>query len=174
MPMLFRAWLLLIGLCAGLQAWGQAPAEAPLPGLLADLPRELVVHHFPSPTYASEDPDQTTYRYFWKHITTVLSPGEAIAVTGCGAYIFYDGRWNLRVRHTPKEFARLFHCRKARLKAGQPYTFPDNWRTDNRLTGGWALWYVIGQTEDGRTVCGYAALETVGEWITHQKPHRDD
>lgn len=166
--MILRCSLMLMCTLFVWAARSQSPGEAPLPRPLGELPRVLMVHHFPSPAYASEEPDQTRYRYFWKHITAVLSPDEAMEVTECGAYIFYDGQWNLRVRHSSKEFARLFHCPKAKLKPGQPYTFPDNWRTDNRLQGGWALWYVLGRTEDGRMVCGYARLETAGELLSDQ------
>ncbi len=169
--MIFRLFPLLPGLLFCLFLKGQTPPEASLPTPLAKLPRELVIHHFPSPTYASEEPDQKKYRYFWKHLTTVLSPSEAVEVTECGAYIFYDGQWNLRVQHTPMEFARLFHCPKAKLTPGQPYTFPENWRTDNRLQGGWALWYVIGIAESGRKVCGFGILETAGELLINQNTH---
>ncbi|MCB0562683.1 MAG: hypothetical protein KDD09_27215, partial [Phaeodactylibacter sp.] len=65
-------------------------------------------------------------------------------------------------RYSAKDFASLFHCPKGRMKKGQPYTFSDNWRTDNRLAGGWALWYFIGEAASGKKICGYAKLETAG------------
>jgi hypothetical protein len=49
------------------------------------------------------------------------------------------------------------------MKAGEPYTFVQNWRRDTRLYGGWALWYFIGEDDRGRPIVGYKALWTAGE-----------
>ena len=141
----------------------QAPQDAPLPEALREAEAILKVSHFPSPVYATTDESRKDFRYFWKHNTAVLSPEEDVQLEACGAYIFYNGQWNLRVRYGTKDFARLFRCPKGRMKKGQPYTFADNWRTDNRLLGGWAMWYFIGTTASGKRVCGYGKLETVGE-----------
>ncbi len=140
----------------------QSPSTAPLPERFDQLEPGLVIDHFPSPVFASTDPDRKDDRYYWKHNTAVLSPREEVEVLECGAYLYYNNQWNIRVRYSPKEFARLFKCRSARLKAGQPYTFVDNWRIDTRLSGGWAMWYVIGRTDAGKEVYGVGKLETVG------------
>lgn len=51
------------------------------------------------------------------------------------------------------------------MKAGQPYTFKDNWRTDNSLRGGWAMWYFIGKTSTNQMVYGVGKLHTIGAII---------
>ena len=141
----------------------QTPQDAPLPPSLQELEASLMANHFPSPVYASTDNSRTDFEYFWKHNTSVVSPVENVQVEECGAYIFYNARWNLRVRYGVEDFASLFNCPQGKMKGGQPYTYTDNWRTDNRLMGGWAMWYVIGTTASGKRVCGYGKLETVGK-----------
>ena len=143
----------------------QTALDAPLPEPLNKLSTGIQANHFPSPVYASEDKSQNDFKYFWKHNTAVLATSSDIQITECGAYIFYNEQWNLRVKYTAKDFAKLFNCPKGKLKQGQVYTFPDNWRTDNRLFGGWAMWYFIGTNADGEEVCGYAKLETKGALI---------
>ena len=145
--------------------FAQNPATAPLPDKFKDLPEVLSVNHFPSPVYASEDADRSDFQYFWKHNTAVMATGSDVEVLECGAYIFYNDQWNLRVSHDGQTFADLFNCPQGILKKGEPYTFPNNWRTDNRLFGGWAMWYVIGTDGDGRRVFGVGKLETVGELL---------
>lgn len=160
---MMRTFLIFLALAGGQYAWAQKAPPRPFPEKLTQLPRELWVHHFPSPVHASLDPARKDYTYFWKHTTSVLSPREPVEVIEFGAYIYYQARWNLRTSFAPGPFARWFDCSKALLKAGQPYTYKDNWRTDNRLQGGWALWYVIGQKADGTRVVGYEALETTDQ-----------
>lgn len=141
----------------------QTPAEtAPLPEKLADLPQKLQVGHFPSPVLASTDPDEPG-TYFWKHNSTLFSPTEDATIVEGGAYIYYNDQWNLRVSMSAKEFSKLFGVRKGLMKAGQPYTFVDNWRRDTRLYGGWAMWYVIAKLPSGERVCGIGKLDTVGK-----------
>lgn len=143
----------------------QTALDAPLPKPLDQLPIGIQANHFPSPVYASEDKTQKEFQYFWKHNTAVLAKDSDIQITECGAYIFYNAQWNLRVKYSRKDFEKLFNCPKGKMKQGQVYTFPDNWRTDNRLFGGWAMWYFIGTDANGEKVCGYAKLETKGALI---------
>ena len=140
----------------------QSVLEASLPEVIDTIEQELLVNHFPNPVNATTDPEGD-FKYYWKHTTSVLSPKSSIKVTQCGAYIYYNDQWNLRVEYDGKTFAKRFHCKNANMNAGQPYTFPQNWRTDNRLLGGWALWYVIGKTASGKTVGGYGIIETAGQ-----------
>lgn len=153
--------ILAAGLSIGSLA-AQSPQDAPLPEPLQELEAALVASHFPNPVYATTDDRQKDFLYFWKHNTTVLSPAEDVQIEECGAYLFYNNQWNLRIRYGSKDFASLFNCPRGKMKKGQPYTFPDNWRTDNRLSGGWAMWYFIGTTASGKRVCGYEKLDTVG------------
>lgn len=139
-----------------------APETAPLPKKLAELPQRLQVAHFPSPVFASTDPDEPG-TYFWKHNSTIFSPTEEATIVEGGAYIYYNDQWNLRVSMSAKEFAKLFGVPKGIMKAGQPYTFVDNWRRDTRLYGGWAMWYVIAEMPSGERICGIGKLDTVGE-----------
>ncbi len=135
---------------------------APLPNKFDGLEKGIDVSHYPSPVYASIDPDDP-YTYCWKHNTTLLSEKEEITVLEGGAYIFYNDKWNLRVEYDAKDFCKLFKIKNQKMKAGEPYTFPKNWRKDKKLYGGWAMWYVIGKTKDGKKVFGIGKLDTVGE-----------
>lgn len=135
---------------------------APLPDKFNDLEQSVEVSNFPNPVYASIDPDDP-YTYCWKHNTTLLSMNEEITVIEGGAYIFYNDQWNLRVEYDAKDFCKLFKIKNLTMKAGEPYTFPKNWRKDKKLYGGWAMWYVIGKTKDGKKVFGVGKLDTVGE-----------
>ena len=150
----------------------QTPQNAPIPEPLQVVEASLLVNHFPRIVYATTDDSRSDYPYYWKHNTAVLSPSEDVQIEECGAYIFYNAQWNLRVRYGVEDFASLFNCPKGRMKKGQPYTFVDNWRTDNRLLGGWAMWYFIGTTASGQRVCGYERLETVGEMYGAQGEYR--
>lgn len=144
----------------------QSAAEtAPLPAKLAGLPQDVQVAHFPSPVLASTDPDEPD-TYFWKHNSTLFSPTKDATIVEGGAYIYYNDQWNLRVRMSAKDFSKRFGVRKGIMKAGQPYTFVDNWRRDTRLYGGWAMWYVIAELPSGERVCGIGKLDTLGELYT--------
>jgi hypothetical protein len=150
-------WIFLFGVCTMAQnIW-----QAPFPSKFDGLDSVIWVEHFPSPVYASTDPDEGN-NYIWKHNSSIMSPVVDLQVEEGGAYIFYNDMWNLRVSYSAKEFSNLFHIPKGRMKAGQVYTFPDNWRYDSSLIGGWAMWYVIGQTPDGKRVYGVGKLDTVG------------
>ena len=140
------------------------PGEVPLPAdKFAGMREALVWSHFPNPVRASKDPDQPG-TYFWKHNSAVISETEDVTIEEAGSFIYYNDRWNLRVAFTPEQFAELFSCPDAVMKAGQPYTWNDNWRTDARLYGGWACYYAIGTTADGERVYGAGPIETAGEF----------
>ena len=158
---LFFSFFLLLNL----QLDAQTPLDAPLPDALQSLPKAIEVNHFPATVYASTDEERPDFSYFWKHNTSVLSSKSDLQIIECGAYIFYNNQWNLRVKYDSKQFEDLFNCPKGNMKQGQPYTFVDNWRTDKRLMGGWAMWYFIGNTASGEKVMGYGKLETAGEMI---------
>lgn len=154
--------LVLLILCSnGLEAQTTDELNG-LPDKFEGLREAITVSHFPSPVKASLDPDEPG-TYFWKHTTSLLSPDSDIEIIEGGAYIFYSGQWNLRVAMKPKEFSKYFDIHKSTMKAGQPYTFKDNWRRDSQLRGGWAMWYVIGTDETGTKVFGRAILDTQGE-----------
>lgn len=143
----------------------QTELEAPLPEKFAGITEMLTVHHFPSPVFASEDPDVSD-RYLWKHNSSLFSPYKNITVLEGGAYIFYNDQWNLRVSMSAKEFSELFNIPNQKMKAGEPYTFVENWRYDSRLIGGWAMWYVIGIDSKNNKYFGVGKLHTVGEIYT--------
>lgn len=138
------------------------PGDVPLPAAkFAGMRRTLVFDHFPNPVSASRDPEKPGLN-FWKHNTVVMSETEDVTLEEAGSYIYYNDQWNLRVTLTPEEFAQYFACPNALLKAGQPYTWNDNWRTDERLYGGWACYYAIGVTAAGERVYGSGPIETTG------------
>ncbi|NNE10025.1 MAG: YceI family protein [Gemmatimonadetes bacterium] len=150
------------------------PGDVPLPPeKFAGMRRALVFNHFPNPVSASTDPDQPGFN-FWKHNTAIMSETDDVTLEEAGSYIYYNDQWNLRVTFTPEEFAGMFACPNALMKAGQPYTWADNWRTDERLYGGWACYYAIGVTASGERVYGTGPLETTGfyyfgedEWVVN-------
>ncbi len=139
-----------------------AVEEATLPEKLAKLPQKLQVDHYPSPVLASVDPKEPG-TFFWKHNSAILSPKENATIIEGGAYIFVNNKWSHRVTYPSKVFSKLFKVKKGIMKAGQPYTFVDNWRRDYRLIGGWAMWYVIAELPSGERVCGIGKLDTVGQ-----------
>jgi len=158
-----KSILLLLCFWGTIYLTAQSAAEkAPLPEKLAELRQGLQVEHFPNPVLASTDPDEPG-TYFWKHNSTLFSPTEDATIVEGGAYLYYNDQWNLRVSMSAKEFSKLYGVQKGKMKAGQPYTFVDNWRRDSRLYGGWAMWYVIAELPSGERVCGYGKLDTVGE-----------
>lgn len=135
--------------------------NAPLPAKFDGLKEGLLVNNFPQIVYASTDEDAKS-NYQWKHTTSVMSLKESATITEFGAYIFYNNQWNLRVTMQPKEFDKLFDTKKGKLKSSQPYTYKDNWRNNDQLFGGWAMWYFIAETESGEKVYGVGKLKTVG------------
>jgi hypothetical protein len=62
----------------------------------------------------------------------------------------------------------LFGIKDLTMMQGEPYVFKDNWRKDEKLFGGWALWYVMGETEDGELVCGYARVHTTDKVLNEK------
>lgn len=138
---------------------------APLPEVLNGLDEAILVNHFPSPVHAVRIEEKNEAYYYWKHNTSVMAPYSDVQVESCGAYIFYNDKWNLRAEFSAQEFSRFFDCPKGKMKKGQPYTFVDNWRKDSRLYAGWALWYFIGTDENGERVMGYARLETTDQLV---------
>ena len=146
----------------------QSPQEAPLPEKFNDLANVIHIDHYPSPVFASTDPDEPG-TYFWKHTTTFFSPAEDIFIEEGGAYIFYNNKWNLRVAMSKKEISKYFDIPQGIMKAGEPYAFVKNWRRDSRLAGGWAMWYIMGKTSDGRKVFGVGKLDTVGKLYSEEK-----
>ncbi len=152
--------LISVGLLCSNISQAQSPLTAPLPAPLSELPVALEVHHFPDPVPANPGTAKDAFNWYWKHTTSLLSQ-EPVQIEEGGAYLFYNQQWNLRVRYDRREMSKLFHCPKGDMQPGQPYTFPDNWRTDNEARGGWALWYVIARKPNGERICGYAPLETL-------------
>jgi len=159
-----KQWLFLMFLSLSTLTFCQSPQVAPLPSKFDSLKATLLVNNFPTTIYASQDADEKS-KYQWKHTTSVMSINSDIQITDFGAYIFYNKQWNLRVSMGKKDFSKRFGGKKGKMKKGQPYTFKDNWRHDNRLLGGWAMWYFIGTNDKGETVYGVGKIETVGELV---------
>jgi len=150
-------------LCANATAqveYGTPPLDS-CPEKLANLPRLIEVNHFPK----VNDPIKIKDRYYWKHTTSVLSKRSDIQIIEYGAYLYYNDQWNLRKSYPLKELDKTFGTKKQKLLQGAPYTWEDNWRIDSQLFGGWALWYFIGRTSDGETVCGYETIHTTSNLL---------
>jgi len=132
------------------------PPENVIPEKLQNLPRIIEVQQFPK----INDPIKIKDTYYWKHATSVLCKTDEITLIEYGAYLYYNNQWNLRRSYPLKELKKTFGITNEKMLQGHPYTWANNWRTDQRLFGGWALWYFIGRTSDGKTVCGYETIHT--------------
>ncbi|WP_299218020.1 hypothetical protein [uncultured Aquimarina sp.] len=132
------------------------PINDQLPEKLKSLPRAIEVNNFPK----TIDPIKIDDRYYWKHNTAILCRESEIKIIEYGAYLFYNDTWNLRKSYSLKDLNKNFGTKKQIMKQSQPYTWANNWRTDSSIFRGWAMWYFIGTTKDGETVCGYEKIET--------------
>ena len=137
------------------------PTIEDVPKKLKKLNRKIIVQNFPKII----NPIKIKNKFYWKHNTVIFSKENEIKITEFGAYIYYNDKWNLRKIYALKYLDKNFGTRKQVLQKAQPYTWNDNWRTDTRLFGGWALWYFIGITEKGETVCGYEIINTTNNLI---------
>ena len=149
--------ILIFNVCL---SWSQSnyevPSEDQIPEALQNLRVAIAVENFPKKNHPVKIEDT----YYWKHTTMILSEESELTITEYGAYIFYNGQWNLRRSYPLKELDKTFGTKKQIMLQGQPYVWPKNWRIGDTLFGGWAMWYFIGKTSDGETVCGYATIDT--------------
>ena len=156
---------LLITCCVAALSYAQTnygtPPEDSCPEKLQNLPRLISVNHFPK----VNDPVKIKNRYYWKHATAILCKTNEVTITEYGAYLYYNDQWNLRKSYPLKELDKAFGTKKQKLQQAEPYTWADNWRTDSKLFGGWALWYFIGTTPEGETVCGYEMIHTTNNLL---------
>ncbi len=143
--------------------WTGPTGKEPLPEKLINLPRAIEVTNFPK----ENDPIKLQDRYYWKHITSIVSKENPITIIEYGAYLFYDGQWNLRQSYPLKELDKTFGTKKQQLLQAQPYTWINNWRVDSNPYAGWAMWYFIGTTPDGKTICGYDTIHTTANTLNN-------
>lgn len=132
------------------------PKADQIPGKLHGLRQAILVQNFPK----ENDPVKIKDTYYWKHATSILCKESDITITEYGAYLFYNDTWNLRKSYPLKELDKNFGTKKQLLHQSEPYTWAKNYRTGKKLFGGWALWYFIGTTASGETVCGYSTINT--------------
>ncbi|WP_027394938.1 hypothetical protein [Aquimarina latercula] len=137
------------------------PINEELPDKLKTLRKAIEVNNFPKKI----DAIKIDNRFYWKHNTAILCKENEIKIIEYGAYLFYNNTWNLRKSYPLKELNKNFGTKKEVMKQSQPYTWTKNWRTDSSLFGGWAMWYFIGITKDGETVCGYQKIETTNKLL---------
>ncbi len=137
------------------------PTEKDVPEKLQNLEKKIIVKNFPKEV----NPIKIKDRYYWKHNTLIFCQESNITITEFGAYLFYNGKWNLRKSYPLKELNKNFGTKKQVLLQAQPYTWNNNWRTGKQLFGGWALWYFIGTMENGTIVCGYEMINTTTNLI---------
>jgi len=137
------------------------PENDELPKKLKNLRQVIEVNNFPKKI----DPIKIGGRYYWKHNTAILCQESEIKIIEYGAYLFYNKKWNLRKSYSVKELNKNFNTKNGILNHSEPYTWVKNWRTDSRLFAGWAMWYFIGKTTDGETVCGYEKIETTNNLL---------
>jgi len=140
--------------------YGTPPKES-IPEKLKSIRVAIEVTHFPE----ENDPIKIKDTYYWKHATAILCKESNIKVQEYGAYLYYNDTWNLRRAYPIKELDKLFGTKKQVMLQAQPYIFLENWRVDTNLFSGWALWYFIGKTKDGETVCGYGKIHTTSNLL---------
>lgn len=137
------------------------PKESELPEKLQGLKVSIDVMHFPK----ENDPIKIKDKYYWKHATGILSKESDVTITEFGAFLYYNNQWNLRKSYDLKDLDKNFGTKKQVMLQGEPYVWSKNWRVDNRLFGGWAMWYFIGTNADGETVCGYETINTTSNLL---------
>jgi len=137
------------------------PSKDAIPEKLKNYKKAIEVIHFPK----ENDPLKIKNTYYWKHATAILCKESNITITEFGAYLYYNNKWHLRKSYNLKDLDKNFGTKKQKLKQGEPYVWAKNWRTANQLFGGWALWYFIGTTENGTTICGYEMINTTANLI---------
>lgn len=159
-----RARLFLITALLSLGGYSQSnygtPPEGLIPDKLKDLPRSIEVKHFPE----VNDPVKIDDTYYWKHATAVLSKENPVEILEYGAYLYYNNQWNLRRSYPLKEL-KSFGIKDQKMLQAHPYVWTENWRVGDDLFGGWAMWYFIGQTPEGKKVCGYGKIHTTDKLL---------
>ncbi|WP_299434802.1 hypothetical protein [uncultured Aquimarina sp.] len=157
--------ILLLVIIGSISAYSQknygTPINDKLPEKLITLRKAIEVKNFPKII----DPVKIDNLYYWKHNTAILCKESEIKIIEYGAYLFYNNTWNLRKSYPLKELNKNFGVKKEIMKQSQPYTWTNNWRTDSSIFGGWAMWYFIGITTEGETVCGYEKIETTDKLL---------
>jgi len=134
-----------------------------LPERLRRVPVGLSLHHSPNPVYPEPE---APGRFAWKHSTTVVADVADLEIVECGSFIWYDERgWQANIQLSPAQFAELFNCPGGRLRRGQAYVFPKNYRfaSAEGLYGGDALWYVLARDQNGQLYKGTGLIETEGK-----------
>lgn len=146
-------------------SWSQVnygtPPDGLLPEKLNGLRTIIDVIHFPK----ENDPIKIKNKYYWKHATAILCKESEIKIIEYGAYLYYNDTWNLRRDYPIKELDKLFGTKKQIMLQGEPYIFIKNWRVDEKLFGGWAMWYFIGVTSNNEKVCGYGKINTTSNLL---------
>ena len=156
------AFLLLSSTMLAQMDFGTPGKDTPLPEVIQGLARTITVKHFPEVNH----PIQIQDNYYWKHATAIYSEESQVTIIEFGAYLFYNDKWNLRQKYPIKEFDKFFGTKGEILLQAQPYVWAKNWRVGDSLYGGWALWYFIGITPDGKPVCGYQTIYTTSDLLT--------
>lgn len=152
--------LLLITLTYAQRDFG-TPTNESLPEKLQNLKRAIVVQNYPKEI----DPIKIKDQYYWKHNTMIFHKTSEVKIIEFGAYLFYNGKWNLRKSYPLKDLDRNFGTKRQTILQAQPYTWNDNWRVGPQLFGGWAMWYFIGIDENGEKICGYERINTTNNLI---------
>lgn len=137
------------------------PKEGELPKKLQELEKGIEVINYPKKI----DPILIEGTYYWKHNTTIFHKGSELKVIEYGAYVYYNNQWNLRKSYELKSLDKTFGTKKQLMQQAQPYTWANNWRTDSNLYGGWAMWYIIGVSPQGKKICGYEKIHTTANLI---------
>ena len=155
-----KSFLTAICVLSTMTAWCQSTYETPpensLPKKLLEYPSGIEVVNFPKENH----PIKIKNNYYWKHATTILCQESDVTITEYGAYLYYNGTWNLRRTYPLNELDKSFGTTNQVMLQGQPYVWANNWRVGKKLFGGWAMWYFIGKTSTGDTICGYGTINT--------------
>jgi len=137
-----------------------------LPDLLRKVPVAIQMWHTNNPNYPEKAAGivETDAKYVWRHSTSVTSMDSDLQVLSAGSFIWYSREgWQKNLVYSKEEFSKYFQCPGGVLKKGKTYTFEQNFRFDNQLYGGDALWYVIAEDPNGKRYKGMAIIETESE-----------
>lgn len=161
-------WLALL-LTNGTTLWAQqvwTDKRRLLPDLLRNIPTGINISHSPTPVWPELNTDTVNYpgQYVWKHLTTVSTQLGQLQVIAAGSYIWWkDKGWTANIKLDTKDFEELFNCPAGQLKPNRTYTFLKNYRHEDGLYAGDAIWFVLAKAKNGQLYKGIALVETEGE-----------
>jgi len=130
------------------------------------LPRGLSVTHQPNPVKAVLN-GRSGARFTWMFSTRVEAMEQPLRIVEFGAFTYRFGAWRFGTifgrPFTAEEFADWYGCEGALVVPGKPCTDHKNYSGGDRLREDRALWYFIGESEDGERFVGASEVRALPE-----------